>query len=94
MSEPDGQFITEQFFDFLESIHLGFQITQVVHILYSTVSSAWVLSLGFQLLGGNLLLVKCYTRCYQLLQFMVMNYNGMYYILQPVILGPAESAMP
>ena len=34
--------------------------------------------------------------CYQLLQFMVINYIGMYYIYSrvgPVILGLAESAM-
>ena len=50
----------------------------------------WVLSLGFpSFLGANLLLVQCYTICYQLLQFMLMNYNGMYY-LSVYSLGQAQ----
>ena len=80
MSEPNSWFTIKQIFDFLEKYSPWFlDYTSCAYPLFSC--EFWALSLGFQLLGDNQLLVQCYTICYQLLQFMVINYNGMYYTL-------------
>ena len=40
-----------------------------------------------------MLVLSC-TTCYQLLQFIVVNYSGMYVLYSSIDLGSAESAMP
>ena len=74
----------------------------------SEISLATVLDLRYQteffthykvpnsFLGVNLLHVRCYAICYQLLHFMVMNITvcAILYRIGLVLLGSAESAMP